>query len=388
MPRHLFAAVLTLCGSATWLQAEVGVTDKEILIGQCAALSGAAAGLGTGVNQGLNAWIAEVNGKGGINGRTLRLITADDGYDPDKCVEGTVKLIEEDKVFALAGYVGTPTTKVAIPIVTESKVPLVGAFTGAGLLRKDEQTSKPHRYVINFRASYGNETDTLVEHLTKDLGMTKIACFYQNDSFGQAGLAGTEAALKKRSLTLVSKGTFERNTVVVKKGLAEVMAGNPEAVIMVGPYKPVTTFLAEAKTAGLKARFATVSFVGTENLITEAAANGDRVIISQVVPSPADASVPLVKDYLAAMKATYPSATPGYVSLEGYATARLLGIGLAKAGKELTREGLIDAFDHLAETDLGGMDIHLSADDHQGSDHVYLTEVTGGMAKPMTVLTR
>ena len=187
MHRHLLATLLTCCSSATWLHAEVGVSDQEILIGQCAALSGAAAGLGTGVNHGLNAWIAEVNGTGGINGRKVRLITADDVYDPDKCVEGTAKLIEEDKVFALAGYVGTPTTKVAIPIVTEAKVPLVGAFTGAGLLRKDEKTGKPHRYVINFRASYGNETETLVEHLTKDLGISKIACFYQNDSFGEEG---------------------------------------------------------------------------------------------------------------------------------------------------------------------------------------------------------
>ena len=388
MHRHLLAALITCCGTATLLQAEVGVNDHEILIGQCAALSGAAAGLGTGINQGLNAWVAEVNGTGGIHGRKLRLVTADDVYDPDKCVEGTVKLIEEDKVFALAGYVGTPTTKVAIPIVTEAKVPLVGSFTGAGLLRKDEKTGKPHRYVINFRASYGNESETLVEHLTKDLGVSKIACFYQNDSFGQAGLAGTEAALKKRSLTLASKGTFERNTVAVKKGLADVMAGSPEAVIMVGPYKPVATFLAEAKTAGLQARFATVSFVGTENLITEAAGNGERVIISQVVPSPTEATVPLVKDYLAALQATYPEAKPGYVSLEGYATARLLGIGLTKAGKELTREGLINAFDQLTETDLGGMDMHLSADDHQGSDLVYLTEVTGGVAKQVTALSR
>ena len=379
--------MFTFSGTASLWQAEVGVNDHEILIGQCAALSAAAAGLGTGVNQVLNAWVAEVNGTGGINGRKLRLVTADDVYDPDKWVEGTAKLIEEDKVFALAGYVGTATTKVAIPIVTEAKVPLVGAFTGAGLLRKDEKTGKPHRYGINFRASYGNETETMVEHLTKDLGMSKIACSTRMIPSARPA-AGTEAALKKRSLALVSKGTCERNTIAVKKGLADVLSGSPEAVVMVGPHKPVATFLAEAKTTELQARFATVSFVGTENLTTKAAANGERVIISQVVPSPADASVPLVKDYLAALTATYPDAKPGYVSLEGYASARLLGIGLAKAGKELTREGLVNAFDQLAETDLGGMDMHLSADDHQGSDLVYLTEVTAGVAKQLTALSR
>lgn len=370
------------------LCAEVGVTDGEVVIGQCAALTGAAAGLGTGMNKGLTAWVAEVNAAGGIAGRKIRLVTADDAYDPDRCAEGTGKLIEEDQVFALAGYVGTPTTKVAVPIVTEMKVPLIGAFTGAGLLRKDDKTGKPYRYVVNFRASYGNETEALVERLTADLGVTRIACFYQNDSFGQAGLAGTEAALKKRGKELVAKGTFERNTVAVKKGLADVIAGNPEAVVMVGPYKPVAAFLKEAKAAGLAARFATVSFVGTENLITESGAEGEGVVISQVVPSPSDASVPLVKDYLAALKASHPDEKPGYVSLEGYATARMLGLGLEKAGKALTREGLVNAFDGIADADMAGMKLSFSATDHQGSDSVYLTQVTGGAAKPVDKLTK
>ncbi len=375
----LLSAMLVL-GINPALRAEVGVTDGELVIGQCAALSGAAAGLGTGMNKGLAAWAAQVNAAGGIAGRKIRLVTADDAYDPDKCVEGTSKLIEEDHVFCLAGYVGTPTTKVAVPIVSEAKVPLVGAFTGAGLLRKDEKTGKPHRYVINFRASYGNETEALVEHLTKALGVAKIACFYQNDSFGQAGLAGTEAALKKRNLTLAAKGTFERNTVAVKKGLTDIIAGTPDAVVMVGPYKPVAAFLKEAKTAGLQARFATVSFVGTESLIAEAGADGDGVIISQVVPSPADATVPLVKDYLAAMAASFPGDKPGYVSLEGYATARMLGLGLGKTGAAPTREGLIDAFEKIGGEDLGGMTLGFSAEDHQGSDAVYLTSIGGGAA--------
>jgi ABC-type branched-subunit amino acid transport system substrate-binding protein len=380
--------ILTLIAIAGSAYAEVGVTDTTITIGQCAALSGAASGLGTGMNKGLNAWVTAVNKSGGIAGRTIKLVTADDAYDPDKCVEGTGKLIEEDKVFALSGYVGTPTSKVAIPIVTEMQVPLIGAFTGAGLLRKDEKTGKPHQWVINFRASYGDETEALVAHLTTDLGAAKIACFYQNDSFGSAGLAGTEAALKKRNLALVAKGAFERGTVAIKKGLADVMAGSPDAVVMVGPYKPIAAFLKEAKAAGLNARFATVSFVGTENLIAEAGEAGEQVVISQVVPSPADATVPLVKDYQEALHAAYPDEKPGYVSLEGYATARMLGLGLEKAGKDLSRANLVTTYEGLHDADLAGMRLSFSAEDHQGSDAVYLTQITAGSAKQVTALSK
>ncbi len=378
--RHLATSLTLLCTALTTAYAEVGVTDTTLILGQCAALSGAAAGLGTGMNQGLNAWLTQVNAAGGIAGRKLSLVTADDAYDPDKCAEGTGKLIEEDKVFALAGYVGTPTTKVAVPILSEAKVPLVGAFTGAGLLRIDAKTGKPFPYVINFRASYGNETEALVERLVGTGKLTKIACFYQNDSFGDAGLKGTEAALKKRNLALVAKGSFERGTVAVKKGLADILASTPEAVVLVGPYKPVATFLKEAKAAGLHAQFATVSFVGTENLIAEAGSEGDGVIISQVVPSPVDASVPLVADYLTALKAAYPEAKPGYVSLEGYATARMLGLGLEKAGMDLTRDHLVAAFESLTSVEMGGMHLAFSPEDHQGSDNVYLTQISAGKA--------
>src|SRR5215470_12410542 len=193
---------------------ENGVKPTEILIGQCAALTGPAAGLGTGVQLGLRAALDEANEKGGVGGRKITLKSLDDAYEPEKCVECTSKLIEEEGVFALAGYVGTPTAKVAMPIVQEMKVPLVGAFTGAMLLREPVQ-----RYVFNIRASYDDETEELVQYLTKG-GAKKIAVFYQNDSFGQAGLSGVEKALTKRMMAVAAKGSFERNTMAVKTGLA------------------------------------------------------------------------------------------------------------------------------------------------------------------------
>jgi ABC-type branched-subunit amino acid transport system substrate-binding protein len=360
-----------------------GITPTSLLIGQAAPLSGPAAGLGTGMNQGLEAWAKAVNAQGGIHGRSITIAAIDDGYDPARCADATGELIEDRKVFALAGFVGTPTCKAAIPVLTEAGVPLMGAFTGAGLLRKDDATGKPHRFVLNLRASYGNETEALVDHFVK-AGKTRIAVFHQNDSFGEAGLKGTEAALKKRSMTLVGKGTFERNTVAVKTGLAAIKDANPDAVVMVGPYTPIAAFLKEARGIGLSVPMATVSFVGTENLIAAAAEAGEGVIISQVVPSPSDTSVPLVKDYHAALAAAYPDAKPGYVSLEGYATGVTLGAILSKAGPQPTREGLITSAQAIANLDLGGLTLTFGPDDHQGSDAVFLTAISQGSAKPLT----
>jgi ABC-type branched-subunit amino acid transport system substrate-binding protein len=370
------------CGARP-LSAEDGITDKAVLVGQCAALEGPAAGLGTGMHQGMKACFDAVNAAGGVNGRTLTLVAVDDGYDPDKCIDGTVKLIEEDKVFALAGYVGTPTVKAALPVISDKKVPLVGLFTGAMIFRQPV-----NRYVFSLRASYNDETEMLVEHLVKDLGVGKIAVFYQNDSFGQSGLAGVEKALAKRSLAVVGKGTFERNTLAVKSGLAAVVASAPEAVVMVGPYKPIAAFVKEARAAGLAVPLATISFVGTENLIKELADAANGLIISQVVPSPDDAAIPLVKEYREAIAKSFPDAAPSYVGLEGFVTGKLFALGLAKAGAAPTREGLADALEGLAASDLGGMTVKFGKDDHQASDLVFLTQVSGGKAKPAAALVK
>lgn len=366
-----------------WLAAQgatnkSGVTEAEIVIGQCAALSGPAAGLGSGMSEGMKAAFAEINAKGGVHGRTIRLNSADDGYEPEQCVDCTEKMITEQGVFALAGYVGTPTAKVAMPIVQELKIPLVGLFTGAGLLRSPVQ-----RYVINLRASYDDETEALVDHLSKG-GVTKFAIFYQNDSFGLSGLAGVEKALQKRQKALTAKGMFERNTLAVKSGLAEIMgAAPPEAIIIIGPYKPTAEFIRAAREAGVKARFATISFVGTENLIADLAAQAEGVLISQVVPVPGAEDVPAARQYRAALQAAVPGAKPSFVSFEGYLSARLLIEGLTRAGKDLTREKLVDAFEAMSKLDLGGLTVSFSAANHQGSASVFLTEVKAGKAAPV-----
>src|SRR5262249_43490578 len=157
---------------------------------------------------------AEANAKGGVKGRKLELVAKDDGYEPTKSIDAVKALLNDDKVFALVGPVGTPTASAVEPIAAEAKVPFIGAFTGAEFLRNPY---KPH--VVNVRASYFQETEAMVERLTKDLKHERIAILYQDDAYGRAGLAGVQKALEKRGMKLAAEGTYERNTTAVKSAV-------------------------------------------------------------------------------------------------------------------------------------------------------------------------
>lgn len=214
--RIAFVLAVSIVGTSAF--AEDGVTDGKIVLGQVAALQGPAQALGQGMRLGILAAFEAANRGGGISGRTLELKSLDDGYEPDKTIEATQKLITEGKVFALIGAVGTPTSKASQPIATTAKVPFIGPFTGAEFLRNPY-----NRYVVNVRSSYFQETEAWIEHLTKDLGISKIAILYQDDAFGLAGLEGVQRAMSKRNLSLVAAGSFKRNTTAVKSALLDIM---------------------------------------------------------------------------------------------------------------------------------------------------------------------
>ncbi len=378
--RIVIAAVgvgLLLARSAV---AENGVTANEILVGQSCALSGPAEALGTGMQAGLQACFATANAAGGIKGRNIRLITKDDGYEPDRAISNARELIEKDQVFLLIGEVGTPTSKAVVPISEEAKVPFFGPFTGAEFLRNPYR-----RYVINVRGSYYQEMEKLVEHLVDERGLKKVACFYQNDGYGQAGLKGLEIALQKRSLELAARGTYERNTVAVKSGLLAIRKAKPEAVVMVGAYRPCAEFIKLATRAGLKDTvFCNISFVGTEALRSELGKAGDGCIISQVVRYPWDDSVPLVAEFHRAMKEHQPDTRVGFVSLEGFMVGKLLCMALEATDGEPTREALIQTIDQVGTFDLGGVTLQFGPNDHQGMDEVFLTTIDDEAVEPMT----
>ncbi len=374
----LFAS---LAGGA--VLAENGTADSQIVFGQVAALSGPAKDLGQGMRQGILAAFGDANHNGGIFGRMLELKSRDDGYEPEKTVEATKASLDEDKVFALVGAVGTPTSKAGQPIATEAKVPFIGPFTGAEFLRNPY-----NRYVVNIRASYFQETEAWVDHLTKDLGITKIAILYQDDAFGLAGLDGVQRALAKRNMSLVASGSFKRNTTAVKSALLDIMKGAPEAVITVAPYKPVAEFIKLAHQVQMNAVFVAISFIGSDSLAHELGKEGAGVIVSQVVPFPREESLPVVASYQRALIAMDPNAMPGFVSMEGYLVGRLVVDTLQRMKGEPTREGFLDAI-NSAPFDMGGVTLTYGPTRNQGSDQVYFTILQAdGTFKPVTRLVK
>jgi ABC-type branched-subunit amino acid transport system substrate-binding protein len=379
--RIAIAFVVSMLGGAAL--AEDGVSAGKIVFGQVAALTGPAQDLGQGMRQGILAAFDDANRRGGIAGRTLELKSLDDGYEPEKTVEATQKIIDDEKVFAVVGAVGTPTSKAGQPIATAAKVPFIGPFTGAEFLRDPY-----NRYVVNVRASYFQETEAWIEHLTKDLGITRIAVLYQDDAFGLAGLDGVQRALAKRNMSLVASGSFKRNTTAVKSALLDIMKGQPEAVVTVAPYKPVAEFIKLAHQVKLDAVFVAISFVGSNSLAQELGSEGAGVIISQVVPSPWDASLPVVAAYQSAMTADDAKAQAGFVSLEGYLVGRLVVEALKRVNGEPTREKLLDAI-AAAPFDLGGVKLSYGPTKNQGSDQVFFTILQAdGSFKPVVRLAR
>ena len=365
------AALAALVGPA-W--ADPGVTDTEIVIGSCAALEGPASFLGTQTVLGARAYLNTVNDQGGVHGRKIRLVSRNDGYEPDKAIACVNQLIQEDKVFAMGFFVGTPTGAKVVPMAEAHKVPAVGFFTGAEILR-----TPVRRNVIHVRASYYDEARAQVDNLVGTLGMSRVAVFYQEDAFGIAVLEGVKLALKRHNLAPVALGTFPRNTMDVAKGLEQIKPANPEAVVMVGTYAPLAEFVKRARGDKWTSVFLTVSFVGTEAFAKAAGKDGDGVIITQVVPPPSRRDLPAVAQYQAALKKYLPEASANFVSLEGFVNAKVLVEGLRLAGRDLSREKLVTAIEGIRDLDLGiGMTASYSSSRHHAFDVVYVTVLRDG----------
>jgi ABC-type branched-subunit amino acid transport system substrate-binding protein len=347
--------------------AENGVSAESILFGQAAPLTGPAASLGLEMQAGLRAAFEEANRNGGVNGRKLKLTSVDDGYEPTKSIEATKRLLEEDKVFALVGPVGTPTSAATQPIALQAGVPFIGPFTGAEFLRNPFQPN-----VLNVRASYFQETEEMVERLVKDRGVSRISILFQDDAFGRAGLEGVQKALSKRNMSLASEGSFERNTVAVKSALLSIQKGKPEAVIMIGSYAPCAEFIKLARQIKFNPTFVNISFVGSDALAKELGTAGAGVVVTQVVPFPHDEKLPLVVRYRAALKALDAEKKPGFVSLEGYMVGRLVVAGLEKLKDAPTRNAFLDTV-RANSFDLGGAKLVFGANDNQGMDEVFLS---------------
>ncbi len=346
-----------------------GIFDDRIHFGQSAALSGPAQQLGTEFKLGIEAAFHEANGAGGIHGRSLELTSLDDSYEPDLAFDNTRRLTNVDKVFALVGEVGTPTSRSILPLTEIDGVPFVAPFTGAEFLRSPDLDN-----VVNLRASYYQETEAIVAHLTEELGLTRIAVMYQNDSFGAAGLTGSRLALERRGLSPVATWYYRRNTSAVKFALLNITAADPEALILIGAYTPVAEMITRAREHSDMV-FATVSFVGTDALSEALGPGASGIYVTQVVPLPEDTGTPVIRAYQAALTDYDPDAVPGFVSLEGYLAGRLTIIGLEACGRELSRDCFLSFYSKPDPFDIDGFQLQYGPADNQGSDAVLLTVI-------------
>ena len=342
--------------------------DSRIVLGQSAAFSGPAMQLGTQFHAGARLWFDQLNAKGGVGGRQVEIRHLDDGYEPDRCVANTEKLIK-DEVFALFGYIGTPTSLAALPLATSARVPFIAPFTGAMGLREPFK-----REAFHLRASYDDETALIVKQLI-ELSQNRIGVFYQNDAYGKAGLSGVTKALAARQLKPVAEGTVERNSEDVAAAVAKLAKSGAQAIVQIGAYKACAAFIRQAKQAGYGGKFYNVSFVGTQALADELGKDGAGVVVSQVVPSPYNPARPVSREFVAAAK-QQGRVQANLSSMEGYLAAKLFTEGLKRAGGKPTREALIAALESINE-DFGGYRVSFGPGNHVASKFVELSMLTG-----------
>ncbi|QSX32323.1 ABC transporter substrate-binding protein [Shewanella avicenniae] len=352
---------------------------ETVKVGMSAALTGPASALGNGVRNGMESYFKRVNAAGGVNGNMIALTALDDGYEPDKAAPNMNQLIDQDGVIAVLGNVGTPTAIVTVPIANAKKTLLFGAYTGAGVLRK----SPPDHYIINYRASYAEETGAMVKGLlASGIKPEEIAFFTQNDGYGDAGYNGAVAALKAEGFAnaeQLAHGRYTRNTTNVEQALGTILDASvePKAIIMVGAYAPCAEFIRQAKQDLPDTKFLNVSFVGSIPLLKALGDKAEGVIVTQVVPHYND-DLPGVADYRKDLQAYKPGAEPDFVSLEGYILAKIFVEGLKKAPAP-DREGIIKGLESLSNLDVGiGVPISYSATDHQASHKVWPTVIHSG----------
>jgi branched-chain amino acid transport system substrate-binding protein len=357
-----------------------GVADNEIRFGLSAPFSGPAKELGRQMKLGVDTAFNNANDGGGINGRQLKLVTADDGYEPTRTAETMKQLYEKDQVFGIIGNVGTPTAAVAVPYALEHKMLFYGAFTGAGLLRRDP----PDRYVFNYRASYAEETDAVVRYLIKvrHLRPEQIAVFAQQDSYGDAGFEGVAKAMRALSFVGTTlRLNYKRNTIDVDDAVAQLRRQRPavKAVVMVATYRAAAKFIEKTRDAYPAMIYTNVSFVGSTALAEELMLLGskyaDGIIVTQVVPA-VDSYSSIVLGYKSALAAYFPGEVPDYVSLEGYVAANVLIEALKRTGPQLDTERLVGTLESLRSFDMGlGTLVNFGPAEHQGLHKVWGTQL-------------
>lgn len=346
-----------------------GVTKTRVLIGHSGPLSGSNQDIGVDTRDGALAYFEKVNQSGGIHGRKIDLLSLDDANDTKRSAANTVTLAEEKDVLALFGYASATLSVPALPTVEKNKVPFVGPFTGAEVMRK------LNPYVFNIRASYADELEEIVDYYTTT-GMKSFAILYYDDAVGTENLHAVEMALAKRGLKPVAVGSVKRNQTEIGEAVARVVKSAPDVVVATTLYRTTADFIKQAKKAGSAAQFASTSFVGASALAKELGPAGRGVVVAQVVPPFSNSSVPVVKEYQTAIEKKLGKKQYSFTSLEAYIGAKVLAEAIRRAGPKLNRESLVKALDAMQNFDVGGYIIGFSPSNHNGSKFVELTAIS------------
>ncbi|MBE0496645.1 MAG: ABC transporter substrate-binding protein [Campylobacterales bacterium] len=354
MVNHTFLRLLfffTFVGLGGLVYWSVQPKNGPIILGASLPITGINKELGNEVVVGANAWFDHINATGGIKGRKIHFVYYDDKYEPQNTAHNLQKLLHDDQAFALFGFVGTPTIKKILPEIMLTKVPLVASYTGASFLR---DANAPN--IVNFRTSYQEEITALVEHLHVSQGLTRFAVFYQNDVFGEEGYIATVNALTSLGLSLAGEGTYKRNTLSIRHALHEIQSSNPQAIIVVGAYKPSAHFIEQAKEHGLNSViFCPISFVNADALVAELGGSTQNILFSQVVPSYDPSASEVAFEYNQLLERYAPLAKPSLVSFETFLAAKALTYALKRVDEPLTRNKLLSTLNNHTYVDLGGV---------------------------------
>jgi ABC-type branched-subunit amino acid transport system substrate-binding protein len=369
--RSALAAGLVVLALGSAAAQSQGVTKTTILIGHSGPLSGANKEFGEDIRDGALAYFNKINATGGVNGRKVQLITIDDANDAKRSGENGRVLIEERRVLALFGYASATLSLPAFPFVEKHGVPFIAPFTGAAPM----QTFRPHVFMM--RASYADELEKIIEFYSST-GMKKFSVIHYDDAIGKENLAVVQAALGKLGLKPVSIGTLKRNQTDLGAAVGDVVKAAPDVVIGTTLYRTSADFIKQAKKAGSGAQFANTSFVGASALATELGAQGMGVVVAQVVPPYARQSIPVVKEYQAAIEKQLGKKEFSFTSLEAYICAKVLAEGIRRTGTNLTRESLLKALNSINNYDAGGYVVSFSPTNHNGSKFVELTAISKG----------
>lgn len=378
MRMNFMAIMLVAAGLSNAIYAaEAGGTENTVTIGMSLPLSGINSAYGAEMKDVITNYFDLINKGGGVNGRKLNLIALDDGYEPSRAVANSKKLIDDHKVFALIQYFGSDSTIQAMDnVFGPAKVPLVGAVSGADNLRTPINGGNT-RYMFNVRASYRDETKSIVNQLVTGMSFKRIAIFYQNDGFGKSGLDGAVSALKKHNLQPVAVDSVERNSLDVNPAVTAISKANPQAVVMVTLYKPTAAFVKAMRQTGQNPQFIATSPVGAEQLVKELGPGARGIGISQVIPYPFSDNLTIIRDYHKLLQHTK-TAGVSYYGFEAYISARLMVDGIKNTGKNLTSEKFIKTLESMTNYDLGGYRINFTPNDHNGSNFVELSIIGSG----------